>query len=348
MLAQASVTLGTVTDFSEIAEESEIVSSGALKEYYGMSFMTDAVKTDILNRIKGKSFNCISEYESKLIEAFVLEVTEHNDGYSDMKNIIYDFEDEIGIKAANYNNNQYFTVSGGSYSNYRELISALNKAPKGSVSGTGGTVSSVKPVSSELMIETNTTVENGYEEEFSDKPYFDDLAGVEWADDAIGYMAQRKVVAGYGDGKFYPNDYVTREEFVKMVVVLTELNQSGDIPDFEDVNEDDWYYKFVNIAYSNGIIKGHSDKVFGAGNNITRQDIAVILHNLAQKGIVTLEKTKDAVVFKDNDNISDYATDAVNTLSAAGIINGFSDGRYMPESYATRAEATLMLYNICK
>jgi len=355
MLAQARVTMNEANDFSEIAKESEIIVSGALKKYYELSFMTDAVKTDILNRLRGKSFTCISEYESKLIEAFVLEIVQHNDGYSHMKEIIYAFDDEIGITPTSYSNNQYFVVSGGSYADYSELISALNNAPKntaagnsGGGSGGGGSGGGAKANSSVPKLEMETDKENKTEEVTKQKLFFDDLGDVEWACEAIEYMAGKRIVEGKGDGRFYPNDHVSREEFVKMVVVLTELNQSGDIPKFEDVNEDDWYYKYVNIAYSNGIINGISDELFGAGDSITRQDIAVILNNLAQKGFITLEITKEAAVFTDKDNISDYALDAVNTLSAAGIINGFEDGRYMPESSATRAQAALMLYNILK
>ena len=48
--------------------------------------------------------------------------------------------------------------------------------------------------------------------------------------------------------------------------------------------------------------------------------------------------------FSDADEISDYAKDAVEKLSAAGIINGDESGKFNPKQSATRAETAKILW----
>ena len=59
--------------------------------------------------------------------------------------------------------------------------------------------------------------------------------------------------------------------------------------------------------------------------------------------IALTEKTD--ISFADKTEISGYASDAVQTMAKAGIING-SDGNFMPKAYATRAQAAKMIYEI--
>ena len=52
--------------------------------------------------------------------------------------------------------------------------------------------------------------------------------------------------------------------------------------------------------------------------------------------------------FNDYSSISNYARDAVDVLSKAGIINGDNSGCFNPANYATRAEAAKMIYGVIK
>ncbi|MBQ4087687.1 MAG: S-layer homology domain-containing protein, partial [Clostridia bacterium] len=47
---------------------------------------------------------------------------------------------------------------------------------------------------------------------------FSDINEIPWAKESILYLASEGVISGKGDGKFYPGDTVTREEFVKIIV----------------------------------------------------------------------------------------------------------------------------------
>ena len=88
------------------------------------------------------------------------------------------------------------------------------------------------------------------------------------------------------------------------------------------------------------MIQGIGDKMFGIGMPITREDMATILWNGISKK-VTAEKGKK---FADDDDISDYAKEAVVMLRRIGIVEGSGNNMFAPKLNATRAEAAAMLY----
>ena len=152
------------------------------------------------------------------------------------------------------------------------------------------------------------------------------------------------VINGRTNTEFAPNDNVTREEFVKMIVLLADITvEHGDVT-FDDVSESDWFYTAVKAAKQKNIVNGISEYSFGVGQKITRQDMAVIIKNVLAYFNVTLSK-KD-LTFTDKEQISDYALDSVSRLVAKGIINGYDDNIFKPKGFATRAEAAKMLYGI--
>jgi hypothetical protein len=118
-------------------------------------------------------------------------------------------------------------------------------------------------------------------------------------------------------------------------------DEKGEGVTFSDVDKGAWYHDSVAVAVNKGIVSGISEMSFGAGMNITRQDMAVILYRIAA-GRFTVKDTEKK--FDDDSMISDYAKEAVYALRDAGIINGVSDSEFAPNKNATRAETAVMLY----
>lgn len=176
--------------------------------------------------------------------------------------------------------------------------------------------------------------------EIEKEDMFSDLSGVEWAVDCIERLAELNIVRGKADRMFAPNDFVTREEFVKMVVLAFDINAEVNESDFIDVNDGDWYKEYIDRAVGAGIIQGMGDGRFGVGENITRQDIAVILNN-----VLSVTAAERAYEFDDSAEISDYAKNAVNTMRYLKIISGYEDNTFRPHNNATRAEAAKLLFN---
>jgi len=181
---------------------------------------------------------------------------------------------------------------------------------------------------------------------FAAKSKFPDLIGYEWAVEAIKAFSTKGILTGYEDGTFKPSKNITRAEFVTMIVKLLGGVSESSTMNFVDVGIDDWFYPYIASVYSMNIIKGIDEGRFEPLENITRQDMAVILFRAAKYKGVTLNTA--TTEFIDNSAISDYAVEAVYGLKDANIVKGDDNGKFNPVSLATRAEAALMLYNFSK
>lgn len=172
---------------------------------------------------------------------------------------------------------------------------------------------------------------------------FKDLGGYEWAETAINKLVENYIVSGVTNTEFEPGRTITREEFVKMITSGLRLTGADAVVTFGDVKEDDWFYAYVGAAQRANIVNGDTENNFGVGQNITRQDAAVMVSRALTASGAQLELGEN-VEFTDADDISDYAKSAVTELARAGIINGMADGRFAPHNSITRAEAAQMLY----
>ena len=172
---------------------------------------------------------------------------------------------------------------------------------------------------------------------------FSDLAGYDWAKDAILTLAADGIINGKSQGVFAPADNVTRAEFAKIIVGAFGLTDSSATANFADTPKGHWSYSYVASAVANKIVTGVSANSFNPDGKITRQDMAAICYRaLTALGIET--DASGAVTFADAANISDYAKDAVATLSSLGIINGKGNNQFAPNDFATRAEAAKVVH----
>lgn len=175
------------------------------------------------------------------------------------------------------------------------------------------------------------------------KPVFRDIDGVPWAKEAIEHFYVLGVINGKDTDLFYPNDTVTREEFVKMLIMAGNVPMGDRIVRFSDVSQTDWFYPYIVAGVDTNLIQGMGDNSFGVGQNITRQDIAVICSRLLAASEDDEEIEKTVMPLLDLDAVSDYAVGAVRRLIALEIIQGNEDQMFEPMNPATRAEAAVLL-----
>lgn len=168
---------------------------------------------------------------------------------------------------------------------------------------------------------------------------FDDLGSVAWAEDSILALYNKGVISGKGYKTFAPNDDVKREEFVAMLTRMLGLEDAK--ASFDDVAEDAWYAGAVGAAHSKGLINGVSENAFGSGMSVTREDCAVICRNLLTAYGVEIPTGGD--VFADDDDIADYAKDAVYSMRALGVISGVGENSFAPKSVCSRAMAAKII-----
>lgn len=172
---------------------------------------------------------------------------------------------------------------------------------------------------------------------------FTDLAGYEWAQDAILTLAADGVINGKSQNVFAPGDNVTRAEFAKIIIGALGLADNNAAANFGDTPKSHWAYRYVASAVAQKVVNGVSATSFNPDGRITREDMAAICYRaLTTLGVEV--KATNKVEFTDAASISDYAKEAVGVLSGLGIINGKGNGKFAPKDYATRAEAAKIIH----
>jgi len=151
------------------------------------------------------------------------------------------------------------------------------------------------------------------------------------------------LMTGTSADTFSPNADTTRGMIVTILYRMAgSPNVAGIMDPFSDVPAGQYFTDAVKWASQNGIVLGDGSGKFGPEQNVTRQDLAVILARYEQfSGRIPPSAT--AVSFSDAGMISGYAQNAVNTLAGQGIISGEPGNRFAPEQNATRAEVAAML-----
>ena len=111
---------------------------------------------------------------------------------------------------------------------------------------------------------------------------FRDVASNQWYAQAVNWAAEKKLVAGYGNGKFGPNDPVTRQQMVAIMYQYAKMKgydtaASGDLNGFADRNQvSSWAHDPLKWAVGHTVISGTGHGIEPNGT-ATRAQIAVIL-----------------------------------------------------------------------
>ena len=122
------------------------------------------------------------------------------------------------------------------------------------------------------------------------------------------------------------------------IVIDTHSHATVDVSDlFSDIAPDAWYKDAIQYAYDNGLMTGVSATEFAPEATTTR---AMIVSILARLENVT---TAEAAGFADVDD-EWYAT-AVNWAANVGVVNGYEDNTFRPNTAITREQLAAILMN---
>lgn len=202
-------------------------------------------------------------------------------------------------------------------------------------------------ISEEYITKVNTKKDTYKVPTDTDLP-FEDVDCDEWYYSAIKYSYNNKIIMGYNSTTFAPNDNITRGMLVTILYRMEGSPKVSTTSKFPDVKDSSmYYYKAVNWAASNKIVSGYDTGKFGPDDNITREQLAVILWKYSKYKGKDKDVTADFTKFSDSFKISDYAKKGMNWALGVGVMHG-SNGKLLPQGTATRAEAAAMLSNYSK
>ncbi|MBE0340168.1 hypothetical protein E4V51_01895 [Paenibacillus sp. 28ISP30-2] len=177
---------------------------------------------------------------------------------------------------------------------------------------------------------------------------FTDVPQTHWAYKYIAEMVNRKVISGYPDNKFRPNNTITRAEFAKIMISASGIApKKVNYSSFSDIPATNWASPFVEAVkdYMTGYRTADGKYIFNPTAPATREDVAVALVKL--KGYDTNrlpDQSTIEVMFKDYAGISESAKSYVALAVETGLVSGFQDETFRPQATITRAEATVMLW----
>jgi len=179
--------------------------------------------------------------------------------------------------------------------------------------------------------------ENPFPDLSSNHPYFSQILE----------LYKRRVISGYGDGTFKPDAKITRAEFIKIALGVTncydctmptEPQKQKYMPviPFPDVRLPAWYYYCIWIAKDLAMITGYGDGLFRPERNISRAEAAAVLLRQSQ---IEIEKAPDGAYA----DVMDYAwyKDYVYTAVKIGLIKE-TGGYIFPDEQITRGEFAFM------
>ncbi len=175
-------------------------------------------------------------------------------------------------------------------------------------------------------------------------PSFPDVKKTDWFYAPVQYCAEKGYIKGYSNGNFGPADALTRQDFVIILARIAgvNLNNYADKPSgLSDVAAGQYYTNAINWAVKEKVLSGYSNGKFGVGDPITREQVAVILHNYMGK---PRTGSSDALAaFADRGQISDFAKNAMTWAVNNKIITGMNSTTLAPVATASRAEIAAMI-----
>ncbi len=177
---------------------------------------------------------------------------------------------------------------------------------------------------------------------------FTDVPASHWAHDDITYVYENDLMNGTDGSLFSPESTTTRAQVVTVLYRLAGQPAADWANPFWDVPASAWFHDAVTWAWENDITGGVSSTHFGAGNAVTREQLAAFLYRYAQDQGYDTSARADLSGYSDAGLVSSYATEALSWANATGLITGTTATTLSPKGSATRAQVATILSRFCQ
>lgn len=150
---------------------------------------------------------------------------------------------------------------------------------------------------------------------------------------AVETLAGMGVVSGGDADSYYPAATLTRAQFCKMAVLIeghgSQVSTGAYKSLFSDVSGSSWAAPYINLAYSEKLISGYGNGLFGPDDPISvSQAVTIALHLLG---------------YQNSDIGPFWPQDYMSKAADVGLLDGVSA---VADAPMTRGEAALLLYNL--
>ncbi len=167
---------------------------------------------------------------------------------------------------------------------------------------------------------------------------FADIPQTHWASEPIQDVVSRGLFVGTAPNTFSPNESMSRSMVVTVLYRLAGEPAVQAVNQFSDVGRT-YYTDAVTWASENQIVSGTSKNIFSPNLMVTREELIVMLHRLANPVPDTNGKLTG---FSDTTKVSSWASASMQWAVENEILKG-SDGALLPQQKLTRAEAASLI-----
>ncbi len=190
---------------------------------------------------------------------------------------------------------------------------------------------------------------------------FDDASAKAWYHDGAHWALETGILKGYTNAAgeltgLGPNDSTTRAQVAVMLHRYAarcgfDVSAEEPIPPFKDAAKiGTWAVDAIQWACEKGILKGYGDgSELGPNDNVTREQLAVMIHRFAGVYGIDTSEAADVLSFKDSSKIGSFAVPALQWVYAEGIMTGYTgaqEGYLGPKDKASRVQVATMIQRL--
>lgn len=190
---------------------------------------------------------------------------------------------------------------------------------------------------------------------------FPDVNPGDWYYDDVMQLTQLGIISGKWDGNFYPDDYVKRGEFIKMIAIACEYLYTY-VPS-TGVHWSEEFWNILNDASVMDVVEsdanGHQysyplikKDYYELEANMNRYEMAYLINHV----LYTVYYENQMQLKNSNDSLANYISD-YNNMDLAyrssaeqvfekGILTGYDDGSFQGGNYLTRAQAASIIIRL--
>lgn len=171
---------------------------------------------------------------------------------------------------------------------------------------------------------------------------FKDMTG-HWSESYVNLLSRAGVIAGLPDGRYMPEDTLTRAEVITMLVKAFSKSYTTLKPEklALDLKAGDWHYDFMSYATYLNLFDTVNELAY-PDEPLTREKTANILARMAM--VLKLNpQSGESIQFKDVSSLSIESQEDLQWLTIMSVFSGYPDGTFKPNQVVTRAEASVLI-----
>lgn len=172
---------------------------------------------------------------------------------------------------------------------------------------------------------------------------FSDIDENAWYYDSVSFVYKKGIMTGMSDTGFGPRESLSRAQFATILYRMegepeTVYNSAA----FVDVSDDTFFTNPAMWAKSTGIVMGYEDGRFAPADEITREQMAVMMYRYAEMLGLNTSVRGDLGGFPDASQVSPFAVEEMKWAVGSGLIQG-DQGMINPQGKAERAQCATII-----